>query len=127
MGTTTAKIALGVFVFVLFNAVAGMAWMTIVSMDRKEKPKSKRLERLEVEVETALERIPKIIELVDFNGDGKLCHGETTNLLAAIDFDIKDYDGEFQKDLKAILNRMRDGNKTVFVKGMLTTNFKIFY
>ena len=97
--------------------------MTIVSMDRKEKPKSKRLERLEVEVEKALEKIPKIIELVDFNGDGKLCHGETTNLLAAIDFDIKDYHGDFQMDLKAILKRMRDGNKTVFVKGMHIREF----
>ena len=79
---TTAKIALMVSVFVMCNVIAVMA-IVFVSMGRKEKPKSKRLERLKVEVETALERIPKIIKHVDFNGDGKLCQGETTNLFIA--------------------------------------------
>ena len=60
-GWTPVLLGTGLYIIALFSI--------IFFTGRKEEPKSKKLERferLEVEVEKALEKIPKIIELVDF-------------------------------------------------------------
>ena len=60
-GWTPVLLGTGLYIIALFSI--------IFFTGRKEEPKSKKLERLdrlEVKVEKALEKIPKIVELVDF-------------------------------------------------------------